>query len=742
MLLQATAVVAILLGSLPPQDTLPQLLRESADALAAGRTKDAIDFASRHTRANPRDPRGFLALGDAYMGWYPDGRFRALAHYRTAQRLTPRDPVPFYREAMVGLRVGGADGERLAADGLENVIERDPLFPDAWQSWLILFRNGGGRRAMIERLLPHASRPEVAARIARMYMEEERYPAADSILDRILAHDPRNVAWLALSAQSAFEAGDVDVGAAFYRRALVEGEHDSTEALWAQVVGIVTPEEYRDWPGVPPAARGAWLESFWARRNPNLFTGVNGRIAEHFARWRYARKHFPLLYPLTLYHRSNLGRTLGLEPSTGEREFHQRCELYEILPSSSGAFPSLATAASITERFRTGAGVLAHLTRDEKEAAARGRRSGKGPMPNLIREALQQDGPFAFAPTVFMPLGFDLNRMDSTAARIGYNLATGLSDRGVTHLRYGAPDRQLLGGNNTADPSCSTDELERWHYPELGWVRFVKPNAFSQGERVIPEMVFRPMSFEQFEAVKTALSTDETSEPAPLEFGVWTAQFRADDDRRTALAVVSTRGRVAATLVGSTGGVRGTMESDRGAVVLVDDPGGYALLAHVKDAERLGRLKRGVSLRAFGDGPALSDLLLARAWGPAGESLDRATMLARVQRDLRFTQGDTLRLYSEVYGLAREGSGSGYRARYSLLRTDDPESDVRRDTWTGAMIVEAVRPGWWAHDQYVVETLDLKPEWIARGTYLLRVTMVDGTSGRHSNTATIAFEVR
>ena len=741
MPLQATVVLGFLLGAFPPQDTLPHLLRASADALAAGRTKDAIDFASRHTRANPRDPRGFLALGDAYMGWYPDGRFRALAQYRTAQRLTPRDPVPFYREAMVGLRVGGADGERLAADALAKVMERDPLFPDAWGTWLVLFRSSGGRQAMIRRLTPHAAQSEVAARVAYLYVEEERHPAADSILDRILAHDPRNVAWLALRAQSAFEAGDVHAGAAFYRRALVEGEHDSTETLWAQVVGIVTPEEYREWPGVPPVARGAWLESFWARRNPNLFAGVNGRIAEHFARWRYARTHFPLLHPLTLYHRSGLGRTLSLEPSTGEREFHQRCEVYQILPPSSGTVPALPSASSITEQFRWGAGVLAHLTPDEKDAAAGVGRFGRGPIPGIILEAIQQDGPFAFMPTVFMPLGFHLNAMDSTAARIGYNLVTGLSDRGVTYLRYGAPDRQLLGGDNTADPACSTDELERWHYPDLGWVRFVKPNAFSRGERVVPEMVFRPMNPQQFEAVKTALSTDETSEPAPLEFGVWTAQFRADDGRRTALAVVGTRGQVAATLVGTTGGARGTMESDHGAVVLVDDPGRYALLAHVTDADRLGRLKRGVSLRPFGDGLALSDLLLARAWGPAGDSLDRATMLERVQRDLRFAEGDTLRVYSEVYGLAREGSGSGYRALYSLLRTDDPERDIRRETWTGATVVEAIRPGWWARDARVVETLDLRPERIARGTYLLRVTIVD-VSRRRSNTATIAFEVR
>lgn len=747
---QATVLLGFLLGALPPQDTLPRLLRESADALAAGRTNDAIKLADRYTRAHPRDARGFLALGDAYMGWYPDGRFRALTHYRAAQRLTPRDPSPFYREAVVGLRVGGADGERLAADGLGKVMELDPLYPDAWESWLILFRNGGGRRAMIRRLLPHAARPEVAVRIARLYLEEERYSAADSMLDGILTRDPHNVSWLALRAQSAFEAGDVQAGAAFYRRGLAEAAQDSTEALWAQVVGIVTPEEFRAWPAVPPAARGAWLESFWARRNPDLFAGVNGRVAEHFARWRHARKHYPLLHPLILYQQDKLGRTVSLEPSTGEREFHLRCEVYQGLAPATGAIPPLPPASLVSERFRTGAGVLAHLTDEEKERYYRkyvylprkGVPSVPRNPPAVIKEALEQDGAFAFAPTVFMPLGFDLNAMDSTAARIGYNLATGLSDRGVTYLRYGAPDRELLGGDNTADPRCSTDELERWHYPALGWVRFVKPNAFSRGERVIPEMVFRPMNPQQFEAVKTALSTDQTSEPAPLEFGVWTAQFLADDGRRTALAVVSTRGRLAATLVGAAGGERDTRGSGAGAVVLTDDPGSYSLLAHVRDADQLGRWTRGVTLRAFAGELALSDLLLTRAWGSADEPMDRATMLAHVRRDLRFNEGDTIRIYAEVYGLPREGGGTGYRASYSLLRTSDPERDIRRETWTGATVVEADRPSSSVQGDRVIETLDLLPERVPRGTYLLRVTIVDRESGRRSTSATIAFEVQ
>lgn len=61
--------------------------------------------------------------------------------------------------------------------------------------------------------------------------------------------------------------------------------------------------------------------------------------------------------------------------------------------------------------------------------------------------------------------------MDSVAARIGYNLATGLDDRGVMYLRFGPPDKSFVGGKNDVDPKCSVPDVERWQYAEYGEVR-------------------------------------------------------------------------------------------------------------------------------------------------------------------------------------------------------------------------------------------------------------------------------
>ena len=62
-------------------------------------------------------------------------------------------------------------------------------------------------------------------------IEEAVYGEADRLLDAVLATDPANVAWLALRAQSALEAGDTVTGLVYYRRALAAASNDSTDAI-------------------------------------------------------------------------------------------------------------------------------------------------------------------------------------------------------------------------------------------------------------------------------------------------------------------------------------------------------------------------------------------------------------------------------------------------------------------------------------------------------------------------------
>ena len=742
-LLSCTVVGAPGVARATPQQaegTVPAELLAARSALDSGRVEDAIDIAEGYMYGHRHDPRGHLALGDA-LAQLHSGRLRALRAYREARRLAPADPEPPYRMVQLALELGGADGERIAAENLERVLALDPFYGDAWNEWLLLFRNDGKRRDMIERLEPYAGDPKVRVRIALLLIENEEHAAADSLIDSALRADSMNVAWLALRAQSALEAGDTLVGIGFYQRALASAPRDSTDALWRHVIGIATPSEVRAWQaGIPAEQKGAWLRSFWARRHPNLFRGVNERVVQHFARWRVARRKFPLLHPLLTYHRSAAGRGLNLEPSVGEREFHQRCEVYQALPSYAGRgrvpLPGVARAR---DRARVSMGELSHLTRTE---IAEAEVDTKLRLARNEPTALAGGGgdPFRFAPTLYAPLGLDVRSVDSTAGRVGYNLATGLSDRGIMYLRFGDPNQALLGGDNSADPRCNTTELERWRYAEWGEVRFSKPNAFSEGLRTVPEMVFRPMNQEQFEVMELGLTRDAPDEPAPLEFGVWTAQFRsAWDAGETDLIVVSTRGALAATLVPALGGARGVHRRASGRVALTDVPGEYLLVAHAQDEGKLGRQSLRAELRGFHDAPSLSDLLLSKAWNADAPTRDE--MVEQLEPELEFSGGETVRTYAEVYGLGADAGRVRYHGSYLLLRTSDPARDAKRETWQDAVSFDFDRNRPVPENGVSAEVLDISPEWTPEGTYLLRLEVRDLVTGRPAGRATIAFKV-
>ncbi len=740
------ALVALTLGAarLTAQDTVPAPLAQARAALSAGRLDEAINLASHYTSDRPRDERGYLILGDAWFKEMPVGRFRALEAYRQAQRWAPRDPEAAYRYALVGLWLGGDDGESVAKQGLDRVLHLDPTYRDAWDMWLTLFRNAGDRRRALEWLAPYATNPIIRSRMALLAIEDERYDDADRLLDSALAADSTNTAWLALRAQSAFEAGDTVSGWEFYRRALAHADRDSTDALWNQVIGIAWSWEVRDWAaGVAPERKREWLESFWARRNPNLFAGVNHRVAEHFARLRYARKHYPLLHPFVSYHRSQIARAMNLEPSVNERAYFQRCEMYEVLvpPSKLPDFvvnnpdrPKPVFDDRQGWYFFEGYSLpgVSHAS-DQKRVNLDPYTVTYTPDNIAFLKPWERN-------TAFFPLNLDLRSLESIAARIGYNLATGLDDRGVMFLRLGPPDGQFVGGNNPADPMCASPDVEKWRYADYGEVRFSRPSAFSHGERNVPDMVFRAMNERQFETVRTGLTRDASSEAAPLDFGVWTAQFADTSGALTDVVVVSTRGEVAASLVSEAEGEPPVQESRSGAVAVSETPGHYTLLAQALDSGQLGRQTLQIEVKAFDRLPAVSDLLMAPAWG-AGD-VDRGAMLAHVERTLVFPQGSPIRSFAEVYGLFTRSGMVRYRVEYELLKTNSPERDISHAQWPEATRFSFVRERRASGTGTVGEILDITPDRVPPGKYLLRLHIVDALSGQDAGRASIAFAVR
>ncbi len=545
---------------------------------------------------------------------------------------------------------------------------------------------------------------------------EQEFVTVEHRLDSLLARSPRNASFLALKAEVALMTGDTAAGLAYYHSALENASTDEAGMLWRQAVGIASPEEVEQWPNIAPEDRGRWLEAFWASRNPNLFAGINGRIVEHFERLRFARSQHELLNPWGVAFRSPQMRAMSLEPSASERRAYFLCEASTPLGNS----------------------------------------------PIESRPAAGQDGVFD---TTYAALARDFRSMDSTAARVDYNLATGLSDRGVMYLRFGEPDVILAGADNTVGEEavdqifpirgrpttirntlgvCSrlAGSVEKWTYFGVGTIRFSRPADFEDNNTMsfaTGRMLFRPMNSEQFQLTETALTEDATSELALLEFGVWTARFKESNrSNRSAIFVISSTEDLAVSLSSPSNGILNTHLGSEGVVSVVENPGEYMMLIHARADSLLGRKQRLVSFPVYREGLALSDLLLAPSWPGTTR---RSGMIDRVRRNLTFHEGETPRAYLEIYGLdSRRTDETSYRVSYSLLKFNGNVAGVREGDWNEAVRFEFDRLPV-AGETGVVETLDISPDHLPEGKYLLKVAVDDIHAGTRVESAPIGFEV-
>ena len=167
----ASAFTAAATARLPAQTGGPPTVAAVESLLAMGAHDQAREAASRLTRSHPRDPQGFDLLGRALAGRTSPRLLEAIWAFREAARLSPRDTVAWRGTADAALRLGGADGERLARDALERLLALDPARPWAWEEYLGLYRSAGDRARVRRLLQPRASDPRVAVRIARLLIE-------------------------------------------------------------------------------------------------------------------------------------------------------------------------------------------------------------------------------------------------------------------------------------------------------------------------------------------------------------------------------------------------------------------------------------------------------------------------------------------------------------------------------------------------------------------------------------------
>ncbi|MDH5197321.1 MAG: hypothetical protein OEY20_08720, partial [Gemmatimonadota bacterium] len=433
--------------------------------LVIGQLAEARRVAEAAMRRDPDDPAALLALGRTYLEWPVIGRVRAWRLFEDAARRAPDDPEPRYWQMQTGRRLGGVDGERLTRDGFFKLLDLSPEYRDMWDIWERLYR-GPGHRRKAEAILAAHTDPASRLRRAVLLIELERYEAADSVLAALTARDGDNVRILALRAQAAFEAGRLEEGERLYWYAVDRAHADTTDLLWRQIAAIASPEEEVQYYVAPPDGRAALFRGFWARREPDLATPTNERLAEHFQRLRTARRDFALLFPSSRFHRSveARARVAGL-------------------------------GAALLERL---AGFYVN---------------GRLPGHSRVEDEVQAAG-----------VGVDVRDLpepDSVTRYVRY----GFDGRGLLYLRFGAPEQRLVSVGEGLDVEAWRYRVEG-RPVTFGMVR---GTAWGGRGEAGGDFVLFPTSRTEVHNAIVMLERDESALRADLQVEAWFAFFRAAD---------------------------------------------------------------------------------------------------------------------------------------------------------------------------------------------------------------------
>ena len=285
------------------------VLARAESLLVHGRLVEARALLERAVRRDPSDAAALVLLGRVHLAWPTVGRFRAWRLFEEAAHLDPTNPEPRYQQVRVGLALGSADGERLARDAIFKILQIVPDYADIWRVWQRLYEGDGHRRRALG-LLARFDDPASALRRAGLLLEIGDYQAADSLLAAAAWRHPEDPAAFALRAQVAFETGRAADGEWYYWAAVERSAADTADRLWRQIEAIASPEEEGSYWVTPLDERPRYFRRFWARREPDLTTPLNERLAEHFRRLARARHDYALLQPLARFHRSPLSRAL------------------------------------------------------------------------------------------------------------------------------------------------------------------------------------------------------------------------------------------------------------------------------------------------------------------------------------------------------------------------------------------------------------------------------------------------
>ena len=503
----------------------------------------ALDLVRRHAG----DPSSHLLLGRIWLEWPVFGRYNALTEFRAAEHLAPGDPEPWYWQTRAGLRLGDDEGEVLVREAVLRILAIDPEYRDAWDLFQSVFHDDGIWRRADQALALHPGDPQAVEHRAVIAIARDDFDLADSLAAGVLAIRSPYVPAYLLRAEAGFGAGRDAAGYAWYDSALAHAELDSTGALWDQVWMIASPQEVERHAGTDPGERRRFFDWFWRRRDPNLVTPVNERIAEHFRRLIFVRRVFHILHPYSFYHRSGAWRAIV--------DSYQRDSVMRILQSVPGIEPPGSTDSL----------VLA---------------AGLSPARSSV-------GDTAGSETIYHKAQLDA--------------------RGILWIRHGRPDIWAGGILDPMRPIPVASPLDAaaWEYDTPDGILTIGLRNMRGGG-----VVLYPVTRRQFESARTLLTTDNTSLPAPLVARGWTASFKAADPGLTDVYFRAAP-ETAAVALWSADGEIALLARGPGLLRITAPPLRYERGVDVDSAGVLGRDRRDLVVPAYSQVRlGLSSLLL------------------------------------------------------------------------------------------------------------------------------------
>lgn len=544
-----------------------------------------------------------MAAGQRHFAGKVVGRYAALDAFRAATRLAPHDPAPLYWQMKVGFYLGGDEGEVIAREAILRIIPLDPEYEDVWERFQSLYHNASIWRRADRALAAAAQSPLVLERRAEIAIALEQPERAESLLASLPGES--SMRGLLLRAEAAFLASRDSDGYRWYESALARVEADTAGAVWDQLWMIATPEEVAAQDRTPASGQREFLQRFWARRDPNLVTAYNERIAEHFRRFAHARRYFRLLHPLSLYSRSPGWRAIVQQT---QRDFLQARGMDLADP-----YPGMETDR-----------LYAAMRRMPDVAPGAGTSSAAAGLDARGLIYIRHGAPDQMLRGYFDPLH-----------------------------PMGTPERPL--------------DVEGWLYrtPEGPLsIGFRRGSGSTDPAMAGGDFIFVPTNRRQARSTAVALRTDRTTVPAPVAVRGWTAFFKSATPGLTDVFLKAAGDSAAAVVWGVGNGAVRAGGAGGGALRLSLPPGAFDLGLDVDSAGKLGRARRELVVPRLGDTAlALSSLALA----PGSTLLDRDDMVRAMPADLRYPAGTPLVSFVEIYGLTADPSGrSRYRLRYSF----------------------------------------------------------------------------